>query len=253
MLKIRVLLLLTCAATILFTATALAEGQAGCSFSGTVSLDDAQVAGGTRITAVIEGDEYNTHTAISTPSKYFITVRAPEGKTYPDGAKVTFKVNGYTAKQKGVFKAGTSQKLDLTASTTSALQGVFQNSWGIVGLVIALLAAGGAAYYFLDLRQRQPRPVRVSAFSAVKRYLPGILQGRISGKTSAYDPSAPYVWDKSKLAWVENPKAAVTQSPEEKAPTVSEVKTTPTVEKTAEPKTRVPPRKRAARYPRRDF
>src|SRR4030042_681452 len=245
MVKALALLLLTCAATILFAATALAEGQAGCSFSGTVSLDDAQVAGGTRITAVIEGDEYNTHTAISTPSKYFITVRATEGKTYPDGAKVTFKVNGYTAKQKGVFKAGTSQKLDLTASTTSALQGVFQSSWGIVGLAIALLAAGGAAYYFLALRQRQPRPVRVSAVSAVKRYLPRILQGRISGKTSAYDPSARYIWDKSKLAWVDNPKAAAMQTPEAEAPAESKIQAAPAVKKTSEPKAAVTPKKRA--------
>ena len=55
MVKALALLLLTCAATILFAATALAEGQAGCSFSGTVRLDDAPVAGGTRVTALIEG------------------------------------------------------------------------------------------------------------------------------------------------------------------------------------------------------
>ena len=158
--------------------------------------------------------------------------------------------------------------------------------------------------YLIGLRQRQPRPVRASAASAVKGYLLGILQARVSGKTGAYDPSARFIWDKnklawvenpkaavmqgvmevapkenkiempsavtktsdsekpvrfrkylwdgSKIAWVENPKAAVEQSPKEEAPTVNEVKTTPPVETTSEPKTLVSPRKRATLYPRRD-
>jgi len=158
--------------------------------------------------------------------------------------------------------------------------------------------------HFLTLRQRQPRRLRVRVVEAVKRYLPGILQGRVSGKTSAHDPRARYIWDRSKLAWVENPKAAVmqspmemtpkedktkmpsavteasdsektvpsrryvwdgsklawvqspkapvAQSPKEEAHTVSEVKTTRTVENTSKPKTLVSPRKRVARYPRSD-
>jgi len=154
----RSLLLLVALLLVLFTATAKANGPAGCSFSGTVKLDGADVAGGTLVTATIQGDEYHTHTPPGLgSSSYAITIQAPEGKKYPDGTVVTFKVNDRTADQTGIFQAGSSLRLDLTASSGAVPSDTPASAPGkmllIVAVIIALLVAGGVTYYFLRRRR----------------------------------------------------------------------------------------------------
>jgi hypothetical protein len=151
---IRLLLLLVALALVLFTATVKADGPASCSFSGTVKLDGAEVPGATLITAIIKGDEYHTHTPPGLgSSSYSITIQAPLGKSYSDGTKVTFKINGYAADQTGVFQAGSSHRLDLTVSTgtvpANSRSATSLNVPLIVGVVFALLLAAGAVYYFV--------------------------------------------------------------------------------------------------------
>jgi len=152
------LLLVVALASVLFTAAARADGPASCSFSGTVQLSGADVAGGTLITAIINGDEYHTHTALGVgSSSYSITIQPPEGKSYSDGTEVTFEINGLKADQTAIFKAGSNLRLDLTASTgsvpTSATPPAPLNIGLIVSIMLVLLAAGGVTYYFLRRRQ----------------------------------------------------------------------------------------------------
>ena len=186
------LLLLTCMALILFTATATADGPAGCSFSGAVKLDGAGVADGTLITAVIDGVEYHTHTSTGYGySTFSLTIRPPEGKTYPDGTKVVFKVNGHTTEQTATFQAGASTRLDLTASSKAAA--IPLNTWLTALLILLLVVALGMACYLLfrtmSKRRRLTKPV-----AAVQE-----------DKVVA-EPRLPYVWDKTKLAWVQAAK-----------------------------------------------
>lgn len=145
-------------ALMLFTTTATADGPASCSFSGTVKVDGAEVAGGTLVTAIVEGYEYHTHTPPGLgSSSYSITIQPPEGRDYPDGTVVTFKINGYRADQTGIFQAGSNIRLELTASTgsvpTSATPPAPLNVPLIVGVILALLVAGGTTYYFVRLRR----------------------------------------------------------------------------------------------------
>lgn len=101
----------------------------------------------------------------------------------------------------------------------------------------------GNTDHFLALRQRQPRRLRVRVVESVKRYLPGILRGRVSGKTSAHDPSARYIWDKSKLAWVQNPNAAVMQRPMEMTPKEDKTKMPSAVTESSDSESTVPSRR----------
>ena len=251
MAKMRVLLLLAGAALLLFTATATANGGDGCSFSGTVRLDDAPVAAGTRITAVAEGDEYHTHTPPGLgASSYFMTILPPEGKSYADGAKVTFKINGYTAEQTGIFQAGTSQRIDFTAYTgakpaggSAAAQTSSQKVWIVAGIGLALLAISGAAYYVLVVLPIIRR--RIEA----KKVIPPFTW---ESEESLEQPSPRYVWDLKELAWVENHKPPEAASLEE-APQVIEVKEAPAGRKKAITEQPATAESNVAKYPRRDL
>jgi hypothetical protein len=178
-------------------ATAAADGSGACTFSGTVRLDGAEVGDGTLVTAVIDGDEYHTHTSTGYGySTYSLTIRAPDGKNYPDGSKVTFKVNGHTTSQTTTFKAGANVRLDLTASSASTLSSA--NIAIIAGLLLAILAAA-AAYYFLIRR----RGLGIKNWLEPRRDVPsgGARPLAVEGQGQAIPR---YVWDSAKLAWVEN-------------------------------------------------
>ena len=96
--KLQPLLLLVALAFVLVTGTVKADGPASCSFSGTVKLDGADVAGGTLVTAIINGDEYHTHTPPGLgSSSYSIAIKSPEGKNYPDGEDSNCIGDTYTA------------------------------------------------------------------------------------------------------------------------------------------------------------
>jgi hypothetical protein len=203
MVKAPALLLLVGLVLVLFTARATADGQAACYFLGTVKLDNVNAAGGTLVTAVIDGDEYYTYTGAGY-STYVIKINPAQGKNYPDGTKVTFKVNGHPAGQTATFKAGANVRLDLTASTTSTLSPA--NIAIIAGLLLALLAAGAAAYYFLLRR----RGIRIIDWLGRTRDVPS---GEALPLAVEDQPISRYVWDNTKLAWVENTKPAKSKPP----------------------------------------
>ena len=198
--KLLVLLLVVTTFILLFMATAAADGPASSSFSGAVKLDGAQVADGTLITAVIDGEEYHTHTSTGYGySTYSITIRPPEGKSYPDGTKVTFKVNGHNSGQIASFKTGANVRLDLTASTTSTLSS--SSIVLIACLLLALLGAGAAAYYFRVRRHG----LRIADWLGRKANVPSADAHPLAVYSECQTLSR-YVWDSAKLAWVENTK-----------------------------------------------
>ncbi len=250
MAKMRVLFLLAGAALLLLTTTATANGGDGCSFSGIVRLDDAPVATGTRITAVAEGNEYYTHTPPGLgASSHFITILPPEGKSYPDGAKVTFKIDSYTAEQTGIFQTGASQRVDLTAYTgakpaggSSAAQTSSVKVWIVAGIGLALLAISGTAYYVLMVL-----PIIRRRIEAKKVTPPPAWES----EESQEQPNPRYVWDPKKLAWVENHKLPEAASLEE-APQVIDVQKAPVGRKkaTEQPATA---ESNVAKHPRRDL
>lgn len=145
-----------------FAGGTFADSAPACVFSGTVQAGGDEVAGGTLVTAIIDGDEYHTHTpkgyGIST---YSITITPPEGENYADGTSVAFRIDGHSADHTGMYTAGTNQVLALTSSTyepqiypyTGATEGSSAN-WGvIIGLLVAFLIVGGLGYYFVLLRR----------------------------------------------------------------------------------------------------
>lgn len=88
-----------------------------CRFHGTVKLNGANVAGGTIIKAIIDGDEYTTTTpAVYGPSTYAIKIVPAVG--YAEGTAITFMIGAYTATQTGSWETGGNIELNLTASTT---------------------------------------------------------------------------------------------------------------------------------------
>jgi hypothetical protein len=236
MVRVRVVLLLIGLALLLFTATAGAEGPAGCSFSGTVKLDDAEVAGGTLITALIEGVEYNTHTPTGYGySTYSITIQPPEGKTYPDGTKVVFKVNGHTTDQTAIYKAGASTRLDLAASSKAAAP---ISTWLTPILVLLLLAGCGVAAYLLFRTIVQRRRLAEPVTAAKAEEAAGELRAR-------------YVWDKTKLAWVPTPEPPPARTPKE-VPVKSAIKVKQPAASTSVTKKTVIKRSKIAKFPRHD-
>jgi hypothetical protein len=187
-----------CVLTLFLPITAAADGPSSCTFSGSVRQDNAEVADGTLVTAIINGVEYYTHTATGYGySTYSLTIRAPNGNNYPDGTRVTFKVNGHPAGQTATFRAGANVKLDLTASSAAGLS---RSSVAIISvLLLGLLAASAAAYYFFFRR----RGVSVIDGLGPRRDAPsGDLPLAVEGQGHI----SRYIWDNAKLAWVENTK-----------------------------------------------
>jgi len=237
MARVRAVLLLIGLALLLFTATAGADGPAGCSFSGTVKVDGAEVADGTLITAVIEGIEYHTHTSTGYGySTFSITIRPPEGKTYSDGTKIVFKINGHTTDQPATFQAGASTRLDLAASSKAAA--VPLSTWLTALLILLLVVAVGIACYLLfrtmAKRRRLTKPVAA-----------------VQADKIVAEPRLPYVWDKTKLAWVPALEPAPTRSPQE-APAKSAAKVQQPVASTSVTKKTVIKRSKIAKFPRHD-
>jgi hypothetical protein len=73
----------------------------------------------TVITAVIEGDEYETTTpSVYGPSTYAIKIVPAADAPYAEGTAVTFKIGGNVAGQTGTWSTGGNFELDITASTT---------------------------------------------------------------------------------------------------------------------------------------
>ncbi len=157
MAKARVLVLMVAAALLIFPCIASAEDQPVCRFSGIATLDGTNVPDGTIITAIVEDDEYTTATPTGYgPSTYSIAIQPPDGKSYPDGTAVSFRIDGHAADQTGILQNGQNIRRDLTASTGSTPiptppsgSATSSNAWLIVGLVAAsiveVLLVGGVA------------------------------------------------------------------------------------------------------------
>jgi hypothetical protein len=149
MAKAKILVLIVAAALLIFPCTVSADETPICRFTGTVTLDGANVPDGTVITAIIGDDEYSTTTPTGYgPSTYSIAVQPPTGTNYPDGTSVFFRIDSYPAQQTRTLQNGENMRCDLTASTTHT-QAESQNAWLIFGLVAAsiieILLFGGVA------------------------------------------------------------------------------------------------------------
>ena len=206
--------------TLLLPVTARADGSGACTFTGIVTMDNTEVADGTIITAIIAGDEYNTHTStVLGYSTYVVVVSAPDGKSYADGTKVIFKVSDRNTVQTATFKSGANIKLDLAASTTSTLSPA--NAAIVVGSVLILLALAAAAYYVLTRR----RGIRIADWSGARGTVPS---GQALAAAAEGQPINRYIWDDAKLAWVENTALGARQ-PSTKQSVTSSVRASPRV------------------------
>jgi hypothetical protein len=199
---------------LLLPLTAKADGSGACTFTGIVTSGDAVVADGTVITAIIEGDKYNTHTStVLGYSAYSLTISAPEGKTYADGTEIIFMVNDRDTGQVATFESGTTIVLDLSASSASGIPTTTVAAAGGATFLVLILAA--AVYYVLSRR----RGVRVADQSQV---------GDVAPPGQALAASAEggqilnrYIWDSTRLEWVENP-ALGDQQPQTRKAAVQE-------------------------------
>jgi phage tail sheath gpL-like len=135
---------------LLLPSIALSDGTPSCSFAGIVEFNGADVADGTVITAIAEGDKYTTTTPTGYgASTYAIVIQTPSGKYYPEGAEVTFEVNGYAADQTGTWQPGQNIRLDLTV-TTASIPAASPKTWLIIALILACIVevsvVGAVAY-----------------------------------------------------------------------------------------------------------
>jgi hypothetical protein len=196
---------------------ASADGSEACTFYGTVTINNAGVADGTLITAVIDGDAYYTHTStVLGYSTYSLTISAPDGKTYADGTKVTFKIGDRDTGDTATFKAGANLSVNLTTPTTSILS--TRNIAVIAGSVFLILALAAAAYYILFRR----RVLRIAGWPGVRGTVPS--EEPLPAAAEGQPIYNRYVWDNAKLAWVEN-TAPVGPQPPMKQPFTSTVRT----------------------------
>lgn len=195
-LTILVAIAAACMLTLFLPITAAAQGPGTCTFSGIVTLDNAQVADDTLVTAIIAGDEYQTYTPTEYGySTYSLTISASEGKDYPDGTKVTFTVDGYAANQTGIFQAGADIRLDLKALTSGGAQDASASEDTssaaslrtrlLVFVVFALLVAAGIGYSFV--RRRENRRVMMSIRDRYARAAYSSLEE--SSKQALLEPS----------------------------------------------------------------
>ncbi|MFC1847807.1 hypothetical protein ACFLXV_00645 [Chloroflexota bacterium] len=174
MLKIAVLLFSAMVFAATITNTAMADENLACMFTGTIDAQGSDVKGGTRITAIIEGDEYHTHTPLGDASStYSIVILPSDGKSYPTGAEVAFKIDGHTVDQKAAFVPGASSNLNLVDvnnrlmqlgdgsiilpdTSSPSIETVY--NWGLVtGLIFLTIAVLGLTYYFMLLRRIMTR------------------------------------------------------------------------------------------------
>jgi hypothetical protein len=112
----RLLALLAVVALVLFPAMAIAQAPVQpCRFYGTVQVNGANVADGTEIQALIDGNVVATTAtpAVYGASSYALLIEQPEGADYT-GKAVTFTIAGDAAAQTGNWTMGGNIKLDLT-------------------------------------------------------------------------------------------------------------------------------------------
>ena len=194
---------------LLFPLIAIADGPGACTFTGMVTTDNAEVADGTLITAIIAGDEYYTHTStVFGHSTYSLTISAPDGKTYADGTEVTFKIGDRNTGVTATFEAGANLTVNLTASTTSNTSTLSTRNIAVIaGSVIAILALAAAIYYVLFRR----RVLRIAGWPRARGAVPS--EEAIPAAEEDQPTFNRYIWDKTKLAWVEN-TALVGQQPQ---------------------------------------
>jgi hypothetical protein len=195
---------------LLLPLTARADGSGACTFTGIVTSDNAKVADGTVITAIIAGDEYYTHTStVLGSSIYYLTISAPEGKSYANGTEVIFRVNDRDTGQVATFESGSTIMQDLTVSSTSGLSTTTVAIAG--GSVFLLLTLAAATYYVLTRR----RGVRVADQSQIEYVAPPVqdLEASAEGEQILNR----YIWDSTRLEWVENPALVERQTQTRKA------------------------------------
>jgi hypothetical protein len=121
-----------------------------CQFTGAVEVGGVKVPDGTVITAIIDGDEYYTVTpSIYGSSRYCLVVEPPEGREYPYGEEVTFKIDGHDTEQSGIYKAGSNMGLDLTAYTSVPQSSA--NFGMIIGASAGLIMCVGLICFLLHL------------------------------------------------------------------------------------------------------
>lgn len=235
---LRIFLLITLVTFLIFsTSTAAADG-APCSFSGTIKLDDSDTSGSTLVTATIERDEYHTYAteAYGSSIYYYLTIRAPQGKNYPDGTKVDFKVNGHPTEQTAIYKAGSNIRLDLTASSKAVKASL--NTWLTILLTVAIIVAVGLVCYLLFRimvkRRRLAEPVTA-----------------VQAEKIEPEPRARYIWDSDKLAWVQATEPTTGGSPQ-KVPVKSKAGVQQSVASSLVTKKPAIKRNKVAKSPRRD-
>jgi len=135
------------AAFITFSCIAYADESYLCRFSGVAKLDGTNVPDGTKITAIIDGDEYTTTTPTGYGvSTYSITIQPPAGVYYADGTEVRFRIDSYPAYPTAIIEARKNIRQDLTASTSSTSTSadsqstsLLHNTGLLVGVIIACI------------------------------------------------------------------------------------------------------------------
>lgn len=211
--KLQTIILLTTVVVLIIPAIAIADGSEGCTFCGTVSLDGSEVAGGTLVTAVINGDEYNTHTPLDgSSSRYCITIRPPDGKSYPDGTLVVFKVKRQNVAQTGSYKSGASISLDLTNAAGSTTIGTSSNLTLWLTVILSILILIVFTELYLLIRKR-----RLSVISSQVTQVPKPVSRQSTPQHAIKSTPRPqetvetrsrYVWDSETLRWMPNTKSA---------------------------------------------
>ena len=157
-----------------------ADHNPACRFAGTITVGDAEIPGGTRITAVIEGDEYHTHTPLEgSTNSYSITITPGDGIGYQDGALVSFHIEGYPTNQTGIYIAGTNVNLNLAAVSYELgifkdLNSTYPNAsllkvnttfpwWIIIATFISIIFISSLTYYSVLLRRAMKRTAERNA------------------------------------------------------------------------------------------
>lgn len=180
---------------LLLASVANAGSPQFCRFIGSISASEGHIAGGTLVTAVIEGKKYHTHTAtVGDLTTYSITIIPLQDRVYPNGALVHFKINGVPTEQVGSFQTGANVRLDLIASASSTIEHNRVSStslyagpsnsdsavnWGaIIGVLIGVLVAGVLTYYVILLR----RAIRKGLLKQKPTYNPGLPRRQSPGK-----------------------------------------------------------------------
>jgi hypothetical protein len=139
MTKLRVVVLLAMVALLLFPALALADTppEPPCRFYGTVTVDGADVAGGTVITATIGGDQLTTATPAEGYSASTYAIKIGVDTEYTEGATVTFMIGDRAAAQTGTWTKGGNVEVNLSAGQAGP-----QAGGAITDVQVTSLAAG---------------------------------------------------------------------------------------------------------------